>query len=75
MEKDTYGSKIRNHLTPLCNIISLINSNKNNDSHVSDDMLLSWIKNSSIADDLQNSLEKLIEISYDRILDDTIYEE
>ena len=26
--KDTYGSKIRNHLTPLCNIISLINSNK-----------------------------------------------
>lgn len=75
MEKDTYGSKIRNHLTSLCNIISLINSNKNNDSHVSDDMLLSWIKNSSIADDLQNSLEKLIEISYDRLLDDTIYEE
>lgn len=75
MEKDTYGSKIRNHLTSLCNIISLINSNKNNDSHVSDDMLLSWIKNSSIADDLQSSLEKLIEISYDRLLDDTIYEE
>lgn len=75
MERDTYGSKIRNYLSPFCNIISLINNNKNNDSHVSDDMLLSWIKNSSIADDLQNSLEKLIEISYDRILDDTIYEE
>ena len=75
MEKDTYGSKIRNHLSPFCNIIQLLESIKHsNNKNITDEQVLEWIKNSSIVDDLWDANNKLIEISYDKLLDDTIFE-
>lgn len=74
MERDTYGSKIRNYLSPFCNVIQLLETIKHSNNITDDKQVLEWIKNSSIVDDLWNANNKLIEISYDKLLDDTIFE-
>lgn len=66
--RDTYGSRIRNLLTPLCNIVNLIEENKYN--VITDEQLLEYIKNT----DLRTTLLEMISISRHSILDSTEYE-
>lgn len=66
--RDTYGSKIRNLLTPLCNVVNLIEENKY--GTITDEQLLDYVKNS----DLRSTLLEMISISRHSILDSTEYE-
>ena len=66
--RDTYGSRIRNLLTPLCNVVNLIEENKYN--NITDEQLLEYVKNS----DLRSTLLEMISISRHSILDSTEYE-
>ena len=66
--KDTYGSRIRNLLTPLCNVVNLVEENKYN--NITDEQLLEYIKNV----DLRTTLLEMISISQHSILDSTEYE-
>ena len=66
--RDTYGSRIRNLLTPLCNVVNLIEENKYN--NITDEQLLEYIKNV----DLRTTLLEMISISQHSILDSTEYE-
>jgi hypothetical protein len=66
--RDTYGSKIRNLLTPLCNVVNLIEENKY--GTITDEQLLDYVKNA----ELYKTLMEMISISRHSILDSTEYE-
>ena len=66
--RDTYGSLIRNYLTPLCNINDLIKGYQNGE--IEEEMFLELIKMIN----LDHSFKKLLELSHDKIID-TIYVE
>ena len=43
MERDTYGSKIRNYLSPFRNVIQLLESIKHsNNKNITDEQVLEW---------------------------------
>ena len=60
--KDTYGSKIRNHLSPFYNVLSAISHCKQNveECDMTKDVLLEYLFNSY--DDMFNSYKELLNI-------------
>ena len=66
--RDTYGSLIRNYLTPLCNINALIKDYQ--DGKIEEEMFLELIKMIN----LDHSFNKLLELSHDKIIDSIIFE-
>ena len=72
---DTYGSKIRNYLSPLHNIAKIIQSYKMGDyMSISGEEILEWFKKSDIEKELWEAEKKLVDISYHKLLDETEYE-
>ena len=69
--KDTAGSKMRNHLSPFYNALCAISHCKQNvkECDITKDMLLEYLFNSY--DDMLDSYEKLLNITYNPILDET----
>ncbi len=71
-EPDTYGSYLRNRLSPFDNMIAAIYSCKRNpDGGISHEMLLNFLFNS--VDDMWNDYKKILDISYDPLLDKSEY--
>lgn len=70
-EPDTYGSKLRNRLSPFYNIICAISSCKLNPAGLTHEMLLNFLFNS--VDDLWEDYKKILEMSYDPLLDKKEY--
>lgn len=70
--KDTYGSKLRNLLSPFYNMITAIYSNSRED-HMSipDDVLLKLLKESK--NECWESYKKMVELSYTFHLERTEY--
>ena len=70
--KDTYGSKLRNLLSPFDNIITTIYSNSRED-HMSipDDVLLKFLRENK--KEFWESYKKMVEFSYTSHLDGTEY--
>lgn len=72
---DTYGSKIRNYLSPFHNIAKIIQSYKRSDyMSISGEEILEWFKKSDIEKELWEAEKKLVDISYHKLLDETEYE-
>ena len=65
--QDTYGSKIRNLLTPVANIVAVIDSYNSGD--IDKETFLKYITQ----ENLQYTLTSLIEISKEKILEETVY--
>ena len=73
---DTYGSKIRNYLSPLHNITTIIHSYKRDDyMSITGEEILEWFKKSDIEKELWEAEKKLIDISYHELLEETEYKE
>ena len=73
---DTYGSKIRNCLSPLHNITTIIHSYKRDDyMSITGEEILEWFKKSDIEKELWEAEKKLIDISYHELLEETEYKE
>ena len=71
---DTYGSKLRNRLSTLANMLTAIYSFKRHDNmSITEEMLLNFLLLS--VDDLWNDYKKILEMSYDPLLDKTEYKE
>lgn len=71
---DTYGSKLRNRLSAFDNMLTAIYSFKRNDNmSITKEMLLNFLLLS--VDDLWNDYKKILEMSYDPLLDKTEYKE
>lgn len=71
-EKDTYGSKLRNLLSPFYNVIAAIDSNAYQDSmSISDEELLNFFRATN--KDLWDTYKKMLELSYDEHLNKTEY--
>ena len=66
-EPDTYGSKLRNRLSPFYNTICAIGACKLNPAGITPEMLLNNLFNS--VDDLWEDYKKILEMSYDPLLD------
>lgn len=64
---DTYGSRIRNLLTPIANTIAVIDSY--NTGEIDKETFLKYITQ----ENLQYTLTSLIEISKEKILEETVY--
>jgi hypothetical protein len=70
--KDTYGSKLRNLLSPFYNVIAAIQSNAYQDSmSIPDEDLLNFFRAS--CKDLWDTYKKMVDLSYDDHLDKTEY--
>ena len=67
--KDTYSSKIRNLLTPVANITTIIEMYKSGD--INKDTFLDYI----VSENLKYSLDKLIELTEKSLLKNTVYDE
>lgn len=65
--QDTYGSRIRNLLTPIANTVAIIDSY--NTGEIDKETFLKFITQ----ENLQYTLSSLIELSKEKILDDTLY--
>lgn len=65
--QDTYGSRIRNLLTPIANTVAVIDSY--NTGEIDKETFLKFITQ----ENLQYTLTSLIEISKEKILDETVY--
>jgi hypothetical protein len=65
--QDTYGSRIRNLLTPIANTVAVIDSY--NTGEIDKETFLKFITQ----ENLQYTLSSLIELSKEKILEDTIY--
>lgn len=65
--QDTYGSRIRNLLTPIANTVAIIDSY--NTGEIDKETFLEFITQ----ENLQYTLSSLIELSKEKILDDTLY--
>lgn len=72
-EPDTYGSKLRNRLSPFYNIISAIYSCKANPAGLTHEMLLNFLFNS--VDDLWEDYKKILDMSYNPLLDKREYKD
>jgi hypothetical protein len=73
---DTYGSKIRNCLSPLHNIATIIQSYKRDDyMSITGEEILEWFKKSDIEKELWEAEKKLIDISYHKLIEETEYKE
>lgn len=73
---DTYGSKIRNYLSPLHNIAKIIHSYKRDDyMSITGEEILEWFKKSDVEKELWEAEKKLIDISYHKLLEETEYKE
>lgn len=71
---DTYGSKLRNRLSTFDNMLTAIYSFKRHDNmSITEEMLLNFLLLS--VDDLWNDYKKILEMSYDPLLDKTEYKE
>lgn len=70
MERDTYGSKLRNLLTPYYDVITMIISNKNG-GDVTDEMLIETLR--KYVDVLSDNFKEILGMSYDDILYETEY--
>lgn len=71
---DTYGSKLRNRLSSFYNMISAIYSiTRSYDTSISKEVLLNILVDS--ADNLWEDYKKILEMSYDPLLDKTEYKE
>lgn len=64
---DTYGSRIRNLLTPIANTVAVIDSY--NTGEIDKETFLNFITQ----ENLQYTLISLIEISKEKILEETVY--
>jgi hypothetical protein len=64
---DTYGSRIRNLLTPIANTVAVIDSY--NTGEIDKETFLNFITQ----ENLQYTLSSLIELSKEKILEDTLY--
>lgn len=70
--KDTYGSKLRNLLSPFYNMITAIYSNsREDDASIPDDVLLKFLKESK--NECWESYKKMVELSYTFHLERTEY--
>lgn len=65
--QDTYGSRIRNLLTPIANTVAVIDSY--NTGEIDKETFLKFITQ----ENLQYTLTSLIEISKEKILEETVY--
>lgn len=65
--RDTYGSRIRNLLTPIANTVAVIDSY--NTGEIDKETFLNFITQ----ENLQYTLSSLIELSKEKILEDTLY--
>ena len=65
--QDTYGSRIRNLLTPIANTVAVIDSY--NTGEIDKETFLNFITQ----ENLQYTLSSLIELSKEKILEDTLY--
>jgi hypothetical protein len=65
--QDTYGSRIRNLLTPIANTVAVIDSY--NTGEIDKETFLKFITQ----ENLQYTLSSLIELSKEKILEDTLY--
>lgn len=72
-EPDTYGSKLRNRLSPFYNIICEIGACKLNPKGITHEMLLNHLFNS--VDDLWEDFKKIRDMSYDPWLDKKEYKD
>lgn len=71
---DTYGSKLRNRLSPFYNMISGIYLfTQSNDTSISKEVLINFLVES--VDNLWEDYKKILEMSYDPLLDKTEYKE
>lgn len=71
---DTYGSKLRNRLSPFYNMISSIYSmTRSNDTSISKEVLVNFLVDS--VDNLWEDYKKILEMSYDPLLNKTEYKE
>lgn len=71
---DTYGSKLRNRLSSFYNMISVIHSiTRSYDKSISKEVLFNLLIDS--ADNLWEDYKKILEMSYDPLLDKTEYKE
>ena len=64
---DTYGSRIRNLLTPIANTVAVIDSY--NTGEINKETFLNFITQ----ENLQYTLSSLIELSKEKILEETVY--
>ena len=64
---DTYGSRIRNLLTPIANTVAVIDSY--NTGEIDKETFLNFITH----ENLQYTLSSLIELSKEKILENTVY--
>jgi hypothetical protein len=65
--QDTYGSRIRNLLTPIANTVAVIDSY--NTGEIDKETFLNFITQ----ENLKYTLDSLIEISKEKILENTVY--
>lgn len=65
--QDTYGSRIRNLLTPIANTFAVIDSY--NTGEIDKETFLKFITQ----ENLEYTLTSLIEISKEKILEETVY--
>jgi hypothetical protein len=71
---DTYGSKLRNRLSPFYNMISAVYSiTRSNDTSISKEVLVNFLVDS--VDNLWEDYKKILEMSYDPLLNKTEYKE
>lgn len=71
---DTYGSKLRNRLSPFYNMISAIYlMTRSNDTSISKEVLVNFLVDS--VDNLWEDYKKILEMSYDPLLNKTEYKE
>lgn len=71
---DTYGSKMRNLLSPFYNMLTAIYSNsRGDDMSIPDDMLLNFLRESKT--ECWEAYKKLLELSYTFHMERTEYTE
>lgn len=68
LTKDTYGSKLRNLLSPFYNITQIIEDYKN--GKLNDEVILKLLKQ----EELNQTFYKILDFSHEKLLEETIYE-
>lgn len=68
LTKDTYGSKLRNLLSPFYNIAQIIEDYKNGE--INDEIILTLLKQ----EDLNQTFYKILDFSHEKLLEETIYD-
>lgn len=68
LTKDTYGSKLRNLLSPFYNITQIIEDYKN--GKLNGDIILKLLKQ----ENLNQTFYKILDFSHEKLLEETIYD-